>query len=129
MTDEIGQERTSVFNTATMLGGPDSRSYLGYSVNQFFGNSRKQAHIVRLVWGGSLSLAPGTAPVTGATARAVGVGLATSVITATLRSVAGASTLTVGATVLQTIAIMPALPPRHSREGFSEWPTQHPFRQ
>jgi uncharacterized protein len=31
------------------FGGLDSRSYLGYAVNQFFGNGGQQAYIVRLV--------------------------------------------------------------------------------
>lgn len=34
---------------ANQFGGLDSRSYLGYSVNQFFGNGGQQAYIVRLV--------------------------------------------------------------------------------
>src|SRR5579862_4749795 len=49
------------------FGGLDSRSYLGYAVNQFFNNGGQQAYIVRLVWtdaktaeaasvGGSLNL-------------------------------------------------------------------------
>ena len=39
------------------FGGLDSRSLLGYSVNQFFGNGGQQAYIVRLVGAGAL---PGT---------------------------------------------------------------------
>lgn len=35
---------------AREFGGLDSRSYLGYAVNQFFGNGGQQAYIVRLVW-------------------------------------------------------------------------------
>jgi Bacteriophage tail sheath protein len=35
---------------AREFGGLDSRSYLGYSVNQFFANGGQQAYIVRLVW-------------------------------------------------------------------------------
>ena len=34
---------------ANQFGGLDSRSLLGYSVNQFFGNGGQQAYIVRLV--------------------------------------------------------------------------------
>ncbi|MGH9620820.1 MAG: phage tail sheath family protein [Bryobacteraceae bacterium] len=34
---------------ANQFGGVDSRSLLGYSVNQFFGNGGQQAYIVRLV--------------------------------------------------------------------------------
>jgi uncharacterized protein len=37
------------------FGGLDSRSYLGYSVNQFFGNGGQQAYIVRLVWKDALT--------------------------------------------------------------------------
>jgi phage tail sheath protein FI len=33
----------------TLFGGLDSRSYLGYAVNQFFGNGGTQAYILRLV--------------------------------------------------------------------------------
>jgi len=33
---------------AAQFGGLDSRSYLGYAVNQFFGNGGQQAYIVRL---------------------------------------------------------------------------------
>jgi hypothetical protein len=32
------------------FGGLDSRSYLGYAVNQFFNNGGQQAYIVRLAW-------------------------------------------------------------------------------
>jgi phage tail sheath protein FI len=32
------------------FGGLDSRSYLGYAVNQFFANGGQQAYIIRLVW-------------------------------------------------------------------------------
>jgi uncharacterized protein len=35
---------------AREFGGLDSRSYLGYAVNQFFGNGGQQTYIVRLVW-------------------------------------------------------------------------------
>src|ERR1700691_1705147 len=42
-------------------GGLDSRPYcyLGYAVNQFFGNGGQQAYIVRVVWDGSQPAAPG----------------------------------------------------------------------
>lgn len=36
---------------ANQFGGLDSRSYLGYAVNQFFGNGGQQAYIVRLTSG------------------------------------------------------------------------------
>jgi phage tail sheath protein FI len=32
----------------TLFGGLDSRSYLGYSVNQFFGNGGTEAYVVRV---------------------------------------------------------------------------------
>lgn len=40
---------------AAQFGGLDSRSYLGYVVNQFFGNGGQQAYIVRLVADGTNS--------------------------------------------------------------------------
>ncbi len=50
--------------------------YLGYAVNQFFANGGQQAYIVRLVWSGALTPAPGTTPAASATASAgVGGGL------------------------------------------------------
>src|ERR1700729_2948138 len=56
------------------FGGLDARSYLGYAVNQFFANGGQQAYIVRLVWDGTLTAAPGTTTVACATASASGVG-------------------------------------------------------
>jgi phage tail sheath protein FI len=38
---------------ANQFGGLDSRSYLGYAVNQFFANGGQQAYIIRLVSDGS----------------------------------------------------------------------------
>lgn len=38
---------------ANQFGGLDSRSYLGYAVNQFFANGGQQAYIIRLVSAGS----------------------------------------------------------------------------
>ncbi len=38
---------------ANQFGGLDARSYLGYAVNQFFGNGGQQAYIVRLTSGAS----------------------------------------------------------------------------
>src|SRR6201984_3817270 len=59
----------------TLFGGLDSRSLLGYAVNQFFANGGQQAYIVRLVWDGSLSPVSGrSAPC--ATAVATGGGAA-----------------------------------------------------
>src|SRR5215510_6740328 len=40
--------------------GLDSRSYLGYAVNQFFANGGQQAYIVRLVGAGNLRPASGS---------------------------------------------------------------------
>src|SRR5215470_13272398 len=45
---------------ANQFGGLDSRSLLGYSVNQFFGNGGQQAYIVRLV---ALNANKGAVPV------------------------------------------------------------------
>jgi phage tail sheath protein FI/uncharacterized protein YjdB len=92
----------------TQFGGLDSRSALGYAVNQFFANGGQQAYIVRLVWDGSLPAAPNSSPVPCATARAAGIGLATAAITATAGAVSGSTTLTVGTAVLQSIALTPA---------------------
>src|ERR1039458_5924590 len=50
------------------FGGLDSRSVLGYSVNQFFANGGQQAYIVRLVWDGTLTAATSTTPTAAATA-------------------------------------------------------------
>ena len=90
-----------------LFGGLDSRSYLGYAVNQFFTNGGQQAYIVRIVWDGTLAPAPGTFPIPTSTSRAVGVGLATTAISATSGSISGATNLAIGAPVLQTIALSP----------------------
>jgi phage tail sheath protein FI len=97
----------------TLFGGLDSRSLLGYSVNQFFANGGQQAYIVRLVWDGSLPAAPGTSPAPCATAAATGVGFASSEIQASLGSIASnLVTLYVGTPVLESITIEPAdVPP------------------
>jgi uncharacterized protein len=87
-------------------------NYLGYAVNQFFGNGGQQAYIVRLAWDGSLPSAPGTNLTPCATAVATGVGFATTQITATVGSVSGSIQIDVGTAVLQSITITPAvLPP------------------
>ena len=52
------------------FGGLDSRSYLGYAVNQFFANGGQQAYIIRVVWDGTLSAAASTTPTAAATASA-----------------------------------------------------------
>jgi phage tail sheath protein FI len=59
---------------ARQFGGLNTNSYLGYSVNHFFGNGGQQAYIVRLVWDGSLTPAPSTNPQKVATATATAVG-------------------------------------------------------
>ncbi|MGF6854026.1 Ig-like domain-containing protein [Paraburkholderia sp. CI3] len=96
-----------------LFGGLNSNSLLGYSVNQFFANGGQQAYIVRLVWDGSLPPAPGTNPVSAATAVATGAGYATAQITASLGAIVSpAASVSVGAPVLQSISIAPAaLPP------------------
>ena len=83
---------------ATQFGGLDSRSKLGYAVNQFFGNGGQQAYIVRLVLNAT-------------TALATGVGYATAQITASLGTVSGAISVGVGTPILQSIAITPAVMP------------------
>ena len=50
------------------FGGLDSRSYLGYAVNQFFANGGQQAYIIRVVWDGTLGAAASTTPTAAATA-------------------------------------------------------------
>jgi phage tail sheath protein FI/uncharacterized protein YjdB len=91
----------------TQFGGLDSRSNLGYAVNQFFANGGQQAYVVRLVWDGSLAAAPNSSPTPCATAYATGIGLATAAITATAGAVSNSTTLTVGTAVLQSIALTP----------------------
>jgi len=83
---------------ASQFGGLDSRSKLGYAVNQFFGNGGQQAYIVRLVLNST-------------TALATGIGYATTQITASLGAVSGVISLGVGTPVLQSIAITPAVMP------------------
>ncbi len=96
-----------------LFGGLDARSLLGYAVNQFFTNGGQQAYIIRLVWDGELAGAPGTFPVPAATAVAAGVGSASAAISASVGTIVSpAVTLSVGAPVLQSIAIAPGnLPP------------------
>src|SRR5215831_8305708 len=61
VTEAVLVESWSDF--ARQFGGLDSRSYLGYAVNQFFGNGGQKTYIVRLVWDGKLPAAPGTNPI------------------------------------------------------------------
>ena len=99
------------------FGGLDTRSWLGYAVNQFFANGGSECYIIRLVW--ALGMEGGVnSPVASATAQAAGVGYATGTITATLNGVVGTLTLGVGTPVLQSVSVtaqgMPgtvALPP------------------
>ncbi len=96
-----------------LFGGLDARSLLGYAVNQFFANGGQQAYIIRLVWDGKATPAPGTFPVSAATAVAAGVGSGSTSIRASMGTIVSpAVTLSVGAPVLQSIAITPGnLPP------------------
>lgn len=55
---------------ANQFGGLDSRSLLGYAVNQFFANGGQQAYIVRLVadgTGGTTAATPSSVEITGIT--------------------------------------------------------------
>ena len=94
----------------TQFGGLDSRSWLGYAVNQFFANGGEQCYIIRLVWDGSI---PGGAnsPVACATALANGVGYGSATISAvisgTYGTVTGTLTLGVGTPVLQSVTVLP----------------------
>jgi phage tail sheath protein FI len=86
------------------FGGLDTRSWLGYAVNQFFANGGSECYIIRLVW--ALGMEGGVnSPVASATALAAGVGYATGTITATLNGVAGTLTLGVGTPVLQSVSV------------------------
>ena len=79
----------------TIFGGLDSRSWLGYSVNQFFANGGSQCYIVRLVWDTTMTGGVNN-PVAAATALAGGVGYGTATITATLGAISGTLDLGVG---------------------------------
>lgn len=90
----------------SQFGGLDTRSWLGYAVNQFFANGGSECYIVRLVWqpwmtGGVNS------PVAAETAQASGVGYGTATITAALGALTGTLPLGVGAPVLQTVSVTP----------------------
>jgi len=94
----------------TLFGGLDSRSWLGYAVNQFFANGGDQCYIIRLVWDGTI---PGgaNAAVACATALANGVGYGSATISAaisgTYGTVTGTLTLGVGTPVLQSVTVLP----------------------
>jgi phage tail sheath protein FI len=94
-----------------IFGGLDSRSKLGYAVNQFFANGGDQCYIVRLVWDGSLPPISGNpAPASTAVANGVGYGIAT--VTATSGSISGSFSVGIGTPVLQSLAVSPsAMPP------------------
>lgn len=101
-----------------LYGGWDSRSVLGYAVNQFFGNGGQQAYIVRLVWDGSLNPAAGTSPVPAATAVAAGVGYGTASITAMLGSLTSPPiAVSVGPSVLQGLGVVPLKVPAVTAGG------------
>lgn len=97
----------------SLFGGLDSRSLLGYAVNQFFANGGQQAYIIRLVWQQALPPAPGTFPLPAATSVAAGLGSAVTQISASVGSITSAPVhLSVGTPVLQGITISPGnLPP------------------
>ena len=89
------------------FGGLDSRSWLGYAVNQFFANGGSQCYIVRVVWDGTI---PGgvNSPVACATAIAAGAGYGTATISAVSGALSAAITLGVGTPVLQSVTVLPA---------------------
>jgi len=90
----------------TEFGGLDSRSWLGYAVNQFFANGGSQCYIVRLVWDGSIAGGVNS-PVACATALAAGAGYGSATITAVSGALSAAITLGVGAPVLQSVTVLP----------------------
>jgi len=100
----------SFLDYEALYGGLNSNSPLGYAVNQFFGNGGQQAYIVRIGWGGTLTAAPGTAPLPYSSAYAAGVGTASAMITASAGPVSGSAVLTVGPRVLQGVSITPSQP-------------------
>jgi Bacteriophage tail sheath protein len=80
---------------ATNFGGLDSRSYLGYAVNQFFANGGQQAYIIRLVadgTGGTTTAKPASVQITGLKFDATPVPPAPSTVTIT-KGTAGGLTL------------------------------------
>lgn len=90
----------------TLFGGLDSRSWLGYAVNQFFANGGDQCYIIRLVWDGSITTGANS-PVACETALAAGVGYGTATISAAYGGFSGAITLGVGTPVLQSVTVLP----------------------
>lgn len=97
----------------SQFGGLDSRSWLGYAVNQFFGNGGSQCYIVRLVWDGSIAGGVNS-PAPCATAIAAGAGYGAATISAASGALSAAISLGVGTPVLQSVAVLPvgvAAPP------------------
>ena len=96
----------------TLYGGLDARSFMGYSVNQFFANGGQQAYIIRLVWDGSVPAALGTSPALAKTAVVTGAGYGATKVTASVGAITSPPvTLSIGPPVLQSLAISPALLP------------------
>jgi phage tail sheath protein FI len=90
----------------TEFGGLDSRSWLGYAVNQFFANGGDQCYIIRLVWDGTISGGVNS-PVSCATAIAAGAGYGSATISAVSGGLSAAITLGVGTPVLQSVTVLP----------------------
>ena len=86
------------------FGGLDTRSWLGYAVNQFFANGGSECYIVRLVWAEGMEGGVNS-PMASATALAAGVGYGTGTITAALGAVSGTIALGVGTPVLESISV------------------------
>jgi phage tail sheath protein FI len=61
---------TSFSDFQNQFGGLDTRSYLGYAVNQFLGNGGQQAYIIRVIWETGMTPAPSTTPTVSATSTA-----------------------------------------------------------
>jgi phage tail sheath protein FI len=91
----------------TTFGGLDSRSWLGYAVNQFFGNGGNECYIVRLAWDGKLQGGLNN-PVACATAVANGVGYGAASVTATYEGASASISLGIGTPALESIAVLPA---------------------
>jgi hypothetical protein len=90
----------------TTFGGLDSRSWLGYAVNQFFANGGSECYIVRLAWDGTI---PGglNNPVACATAVANGVGYGLASVSAAYEGATGSISLGIGASVLESVRVLP----------------------
>jgi phage tail sheath protein FI len=86
------------------FGGLDSRSYLGYAVNQFFANGGQQAYIIRVIWDGTLIPVNGS-PDQAATAQAAGIGAGATVISAVSGVLTGQANLLVTGSTLTAISV------------------------